>query len=83
MPQVLKNFKFSGSGGRSSHDWTKLLDGKIYQLERGKDYACKDQTFKSLARMQASKHGVSVQIQTVENGIVIQAVAAEESEAGE
>lgn len=35
----LKTFEFPESGGgKAAYDWGKPLDGKIYQLEEGKDY---------------------------------------------
>jgi hypothetical protein len=75
----LKTFEFpeEGTGTRASYDWEKLLDGKIYQLEEGKDYQCKTTTFATLARGAAKRAGKGVKVAKVEGGIVIQAVKGE------
>lgn len=77
MAQVLKSFKFSEgrSFGEGHYNWDELLDGKARQLTHGEDYNCKATTFRTLARAQAQKRGVTVRIQAVEGGLVIQAFA--------
>lgn len=71
--KTLKKFEFPTPAARSTYDWDKFLDGGIYQLEAGKDYDCKDQTFRMMAYKQAAKAHKNVQVAAVEGGLVIKA----------
>jgi hypothetical protein len=73
----LKDFEFGTSAAKQTHDWAKLLDGTIYQLEEGKDFTCKPATMIALARLAAKKAGKALKATKVEGGVVIQAVAQE------
>lgn len=75
--KALKKFEFASANGRNSHDWTKLLDGGIYQMDEGTDYNCKTNTMLTLARNAAKKAGKKVKTAKTETGIVIQAVASD------
>lgn len=77
---TLKKFEFKDASDRSTYDWAKLLDGKIYQLTEGEDYTCKTVTFQSLIRNQAKKAGKAVKSGRVEGGLVVQAVPLPEGE---
>lgn len=71
--KTLNTFEF-GSSAKGSHDWDKLLDGQIYQIEPGKDFTCKPTTFLTLARKQASARGMRLRTASVTDGLVIQAI---------
>lgn len=73
--KTLKSFEFkAGAVGGSKHDWDKLFDGGIYQLEEGKDYACKTSTMKMMLRHRAKKRGLLIKVNAVEGGVVVQKV---------
>jgi hypothetical protein len=70
----LRAFEFASTGNRATYDWAKLLDGSIYQLEAGKDFSCKPETFLLLAKKHAKKAGKTLKASKVDGGLVIQAV---------
>lgn len=73
MPKVLKKYEFA-SRSESSYDWTKLLDGKIYECVEGEDFECKPLTFMALARSRAARELKGIRIsQNEEGNIVLQA----------
>lgn len=75
--KTLKTFEFpENGGGKTQYDWDVILDGKIRELERGKDYTCKETTFATLARKAAKQRGMVVKSAKSDAGIVIQAVKA-------
>jgi len=57
--KTLKNFDFGGSN-RGSYDWDAILNGKINQMEAGKDFTCKPATLVSRARAVAKKRGLKI-----------------------
>jgi hypothetical protein len=71
--KTLKSFDFKSSSGHSAYPWHELLDGKIHQLEEGKDYACKASNLVVLARRNAEKLGMAVRATKIDGGLVIQA----------
>ncbi len=83
--KTLKSYEFKSSGSRNgrTYDWDKLMDGKIYQLEEGKDYECKQQTVLMMARTQAKKRGMRLRGTKVEGGVVLQAVPSENGDGGD
>jgi hypothetical protein len=81
--KTLKAFDFPDRGDRGTYDWEKLLDGKIYQLEQGKDFQCKPATIITMARNQAKKAGKGLKAVKVENGVVIQAYPLTDDASGE
>jgi len=75
--KTLNKFEFkAGVGAESTYDWEAILGGKIVQLEEGKDYECKTLTMQTLVRNAARKRGMTVQMNTNEAGIVVQAKKA-------
>lgn len=72
--KTLKSFEFKSAVGGSKHDWNKLLDGGIYQLEQGKDFTCKVTTMGMLIRQRAKKRGLLVKVGKVDGGLVLQQV---------
>jgi hypothetical protein len=72
--KTLKSFEwkvFAAAGPK--HDFEKLLDGDIHQLEAGVDFVCKPSTMRTLAANAAKKRGMKVRCNKVEGGLVIQA----------
>jgi hypothetical protein len=80
--KVLKSYEFPATVGNGTHDWDMLLDGKIRQLEEGKDYSCKASTFRMMAYKQGRKRGMAVRVAAVDGGLVLQAKAATKEQLG-
>lgn len=75
--KVLQNYEFKKAQVREGkYKWPELLDGQTRQLDRGKDYSCKDANFAMMARKAAKKLGLSVRVDKIQSGLVIQAVKA-------
>ena len=82
--KVLKDHVFTRkSVGARKHDWDTLLDGQTRQLGADDMGEAKPSTFASQARTQATKRGLSMHIQTTDDGegLIIQAVPADNGEA--
>lgn len=77
--KTLKTFTFTNGGARG-YDWDTLLDGGIYQMKEGEDYICKAETVKFLAKARAKTKGLTVQVQKIEGGLVLQASGHAEGE---
>jgi len=77
--KTLKTFEFkqAAEAFKAKHDWSKILDCQIHQLDEGVDYQCKSATFRTLASAQAKKRGMGVRINAVEGGLVLQAYVKE------
>lgn len=72
--KTLKKFEFRSPGNQSKYDWNKFFDGGIYQLEEGSDYTSSQSTFIYMIKNQAKRHGIEVNVQKVEGGVVLQAL---------
>lgn len=83
MPQKLKTFEFKSFGSGKKHDWATLLDGSIYQLTKGEDYDCEDQTMRMMAYKAGRTMGKQVKVAACEGGVVIQAEDATEEQIAE
>lgn len=72
--KTLQKYDFKTAENRSDYPWDKILDGGIYQLEKGegKDFECEVTTFTTLARVRAQKRNKNVKISVdAENGVVV------------
>jgi hypothetical protein len=88
MAKVLKSFTFetrARGGFASKYPWQEWMDGRIHQLEAGKDFNGKAQTFRYLAVKQAKRLGKTLNFALIKKGegkdavvtaVVIQAVKA-------
>ena len=77
MPKTLDSFDFPHGGRKGvEYDWNTILDGKIYQLEQGKDFPekVKVSTFVGAAARAASAKGLRVKRQIDGKILVMQAV---------
>jgi hypothetical protein len=93
MAKVLKSFTFetrARGGFASKYPWQEWMDGRIHQLEAGKDFNGKAQTFRYLAAKQAKKLGKTLNFALIKKGegkdavvtaVVIQAVKAKPADA--
>lgn len=79
MAEVLEEYEFvSHRVGKGSYPWDEWLDGEIRLLVRDEDYrAKKDRNFVTGAQTKASKRGLKLKYDIVEDGVVIQAVPRE------
>lgn len=79
--KILKAFEWKsfGSSQKAKHDWDTLLDGQIHQLEHGKDFTSKPNTFLTLARNAAKARGLKLRTAKVEGGVVVQAFSEGEA----
>lgn len=84
MAKVLDTFEFPHGGRKGvEYDWDSILDGKIYQLESGKDFD-KDvtpKTFVGAVARQANARGLRVKRQINGKVLVLQAVPKTAEEA--
>lgn len=60
MARVLKSFDFGASGRRGGHDWQKWMNGKIWQLTRGRDYTSTSKSLQTLAAAKAKEVGADL-----------------------
>lgn len=78
MPKVLDQFEFPHGGRKGiEYDWNSLLDGRIYSMEQGKDFApdVTPKTFVGALARVASAKGFRVKRQIDGKTLVLQAVA--------
>jgi hypothetical protein len=77
MVRKLKSYQFRGRGAvkapETTIDWDKVLDGGVYRLQGGVDYAGEARDMVSRAHSAARKRGLKVRVNT-ENSVVIEAV---------
>ncbi len=75
--KTLEAFDFGKrTGGKGKYDWAALLDGSIWELDQGTDFAGKASGMISAARVRAKKAGKTLRAARTATGIVIQAIAA-------
>lgn len=60
MARVLKNFDFGASGRQSGPDWAKLMNGKIWQLTKGRDYKSTSKSLQTMAAAKAKEVGADL-----------------------
>lgn len=78
----LEAFEFTGRGGKGSYDWSKILDGGIYKLDKGSDFECEVGTFALMARTNAARKNKNIRISQDEKAgtVVLQAYAMTDEE---
>jgi hypothetical protein len=69
MPTKLDTFPTLPSHAR--YDWPHLLNGEIWQLQRGEDFGGKAKTFIANARGQARRRGGTVRTRLVDDETVV------------
>lgn len=75
MAKALDTFEFPHGGRKGiEYDWDSILDGKIWQLEQGKDFAADPKTFIGAVARQANVKNLRVKRQIDGKVIVLQAV---------
>lgn len=75
MPKTLDKFDFPHGGRKGiEYDWDSILDGRIYQLEQGKDFAVEPKTFVGAVARQANERNLRVKRQIDGKVLVLQAV---------
>lgn len=75
MPKTLDSFDFPHGGRKGvEYDWDSILDGKIYQLEQGKDFEVEPKTFIGAVARQANARNMRVKRQIDKKVLVLQAV---------
>jgi hypothetical protein len=62
MPRVLDRFPDSPM---AKYPWDEWLDGRVWELTPGEDFAAKPSTFRANAQLQAKKRGGSVRVRTL------------------
>lgn len=76
MPKTLDSFEFPHGGRKGiEYDWDSILDGKIYQLEQGKDFKEEPKTFVGAVARAANSRNLRVKRQIDGKVLVLQAVA--------
>lgn len=59
--KTVDNFEFQqGDGRQSKYDWTRLLNGDIWELVQGKDFDCSPENFRIQAYKRAKLEGKRV-----------------------
>jgi len=77
MPKTLDSFVFPHGGRKGlEYDWNSLLDGKIYQLEQGKDFPADvtPKTFVGAVARQASPKNLRIKRDITGKVLTLQAV---------
>lgn len=59
MAERLKSYEFSGVG-ITTYPWDEWLDGSIWRLEKGRDFECRYNSFRSHVHVEAKKRGLRV-----------------------
>jgi hypothetical protein len=70
MVQQLEQFDFDRKK-TSKYDWDQLLDGSIWRLEYGVDFACTPQSFLQLVLKTAKMRGGKAQVRIVDEEFVV------------
>ena len=81
--KTLESFAFaSHKAVEAKYDWTKLLNGKIWELEAGadKDFDCKPETFRMMAMKRCEKEGKKLQMNVTKTGLVLRAIVLTKEE---
>lgn len=75
MARRLKSFNWNGgSEKKSKYPWDKWLDGSIWQLTQGRDYAIKTSSLRVTATKEAKERGLKLRTKIVDSKcLVIQA----------
>src|SRR6516162_3217726 len=74
MAKILGSFEFSAKGSRGSkHPWDEWLDGQIRRLEAADFGGSIPKHIAHQAKLVATKRGLTVKVQNVDGGVVIQA----------
>lgn len=75
MAKALDTFEFPHGGRKGiEFNWDSILDGKIWQLEQGKDFTADPKTFIGAVARQANSRNLRVKRQITGKVIVLQAV---------
>ena len=75
MPKTLDSFDFPHGGRKGiEYDWDSILDGRIYQLEQGKDFTAEPKTFVGAVARAANSRNLRVKRQIDGKVLVLQAV---------
>lgn len=71
MATTLKTHEFKGAGRRRLYPPSEWLDGQIWKLTPGEDFACKPVSLRSTADGAARRLGLRVKTSITEDGAVI------------
>lgn len=73
MAEVMDSYEFRHYGrGRSKYPWDEWLDGRVWKLERGKDYSVSEHSMDSQLRSAARKRVGNMQIKMGIGFLIIQ-----------
>jgi hypothetical protein len=70
MARILKELKKRPP--RAKYPWDKWSDGRVWLLERGKDYSCPDLSIARQAHQYATRVGLQATTSVQEDGVVVQ-----------
>lgn len=68
----VKDFAFEDSS-RNKYDWDTILNGKVWKLEKGKDFKCSTKSMAALAKMTAKSRNINVKMQIDGEDVVLKA----------
>jgi hypothetical protein len=60
--KVVDGFEFERRGPTRKYDWDSLLDGRVWQLDRGRDFDCLPEVFRRQAYNRATQEGKHVRV---------------------
>jgi hypothetical protein len=73
MAKKLGSFKRSENPGSSKYPWDEWLDGSVWELTSGEDFAVSLFSFRTAAYGAAAARGLRVRTSVQRNALVIQA----------
>lgn len=82
MAKVIENYTFRGREVHADYDWDNWLDGRVWELVAGEDFACKPSSIRLLALGAARRRkvGVRVSVNTKDGIVRLQAFALTEDD---
>lgn len=60
--------EFPAPTGQQRYPWDQWLDGRVWELTQGTDFAAKPSTFRTNAQLQASKRGGTAKTRSLKQG---------------
>jgi hypothetical protein len=74
MARTVDELPDPARGRRVTYPWDEWLDGRVWELEQGKDFQSTTQSFRQIAYNRAGQRGKSAAVQIHESKVYLQAV---------
>jgi hypothetical protein len=71
VAKVVEDFDWGIPGRPAKYPWDEWLDGRIWVLRRGEDFACDVETIRSGAKKRLRKKGMTIRTRIHEEGDVL------------